>query len=69
MDFVRVPAGKFVMGSKADNQQAGVCERPQHTVEIPYDYYIGRYPVTNAQFAKFVAVTKYKFDQGDRQKN
>lgn len=60
MEFVRVPAGKFIMGSNdRDN------ERPQHTGEISYDFWIGKYPVTNGQFAQFVAATKYQFDQGD----
>ena len=36
-------------------------EKPQHTVEIPYDYWLARYPVTNEQFAKFVKETAYKF--------
>jgi formylglycine-generating enzyme required for sulfatase activity len=43
MEFVRVPAGKFLMGS--ENGDAN--EKPQHTVVIPYDYWIARYPVTN----------------------
>jgi formylglycine-generating enzyme required for sulfatase activity len=63
MDFVRVPAGKFLMGSTADNKLARDNECPQHTVEIPYDYWSGRYPVTNAQFARFVTASEYKFHQ------
>ena len=49
MEFVEVPAGKFVMGS---NDQED--EKPQHTVDIPYDYYMARFPVTNAQYAAYV---------------
>ena len=67
MDFVRVPAGKFLMGSTADNKWAHDHEKPQHTVEIPYDYWIGKYPVTNEQFARFVSASGYKFDQGQWQ--
>jgi iron(II)-dependent oxidoreductase len=59
VDFVRIPAGKFLMGSKVDNQSALDSEKPQHTVEIPYDYWMARYPVTNDQFAKFVEATQY----------
>ncbi|HLF27884.1 MAG TPA: SUMF1/EgtB/PvdO family nonheme iron enzyme [Anaerolineae bacterium] len=59
IEFVRVPAGKFVMGSKDDNRLAFDAEKPQYTVEIPYDYWIARYPVTNAQFAAFVEATQY----------
>lgn len=60
MEFVRVPAGKFLMGSQDDNELADNDERPQHVVEIPYDYWIGRYPVTNEQFARFVETSAYK---------
>jgi len=49
MEFCLVPAGMFWMGSEeyAD-------ERPVHQVNIPYDYWIARYPVTVAQFRAFV---------------
>ena len=67
-EFVRVPAGKFLMGSKNNNKLAFDNERPQHTVKIPYDYWIGKYPVTNEQFAQFVATAQYQFDQGDWQR-
>jgi formylglycine-generating enzyme required for sulfatase activity len=61
MEFVRVPAGKFLMGSKDDNKWAWDDEKPQHAVEIPYDYWMARYPVTNDQFARFIEETAYKF--------
>jgi formylglycine-generating enzyme required for sulfatase activity/DNA-binding CsgD family transcriptional regulator len=64
IEFVRVPAGQFIMGSKADNRLAYDDEKPQHTVEIPYDYWMARYPVTKEQFSVFVAEMNYKFDQG-----
>jgi formylglycine-generating enzyme required for sulfatase activity len=54
--WIEIPAGKFVMGSDKGRDD----ERPQHTIEIPYTYKIARYPVTNAEFAKFVNATKYK---------
>ena len=56
--WVKIPAGKFVMGSKPDNKWATDDEKPQHTVEIPYDYLIARTPVTNAQFREFAEVRK-----------
>ena len=64
IEFVRVPKGKFLMGSKNDNLLAFEEEKPQHTVKIPYDYWIARYPVTNEQFADFVEATQYKFEWG-----
>jgi hypothetical protein len=49
IEFVEVSAGKFVMGSR-DHED----EKPQHFVSIPYVYYIGRFPITNAQYAAYV---------------
>ena len=48
IDFVEVPAGKFLMGSNDESD-----EKPQHLVNIPYDYYVGRFPITNAQYAAY----------------
>jgi formylglycine-generating enzyme required for sulfatase activity len=62
IEFVRVPKGKFIMGSKDDNKLAWDNEKPQHTVEIPYDYWIARYPVMNEQFAAFVQATKHQHE-------
>ncbi len=59
LEFVRVPPGSFLMGSRGGDELAFSDERPQHTVEIPYEYWIGRFPVTNAQFAAFVEATGY----------
>ena len=54
MEFIRIPAGKFLMGSDPKkDREAYPSEQPQHTVELP-EYWIGRAPVTNAQYAAFV---------------
>jgi formylglycine-generating enzyme required for sulfatase activity len=58
VEFIRIPAGSFVMGSAADNALASEAERPQHTVEIAYDYWLARCPVTNEQFARFIDATQ-----------
>jgi formylglycine-generating enzyme required for sulfatase activity len=44
LGFVRIPAGSFVMGEGKEEQ----------TLEIAYDYWLARYPVTVAQFRDFV---------------
>ncbi|MFZ1240642.1 MAG: SUMF1/EgtB/PvdO family nonheme iron enzyme, partial [Anaerolineae bacterium] len=59
MEFCFVPAGPFWMGSK-DDPDADENEQPQHRLGIPYGYWIGRYPVTNAQFGEFVAAGGYR---------
>lgn len=60
MQFCHVPAGAFLMGSTDADEMAYDDEKPQHEVVIPYDYWIARYPVTNAQFALFVEAGGYK---------
>lgn len=55
MALVYVPAGPFLMGSdKARDPQALDDELPQHEVSLP-GYWIGKYPVTVAQFREFAA--------------
>jgi formylglycine-generating enzyme required for sulfatase activity len=60
LEFVRVPQGEFLMGSEDDDELAWPDEKPQHTFEIPYDYWMGRFSVTNAQFGTFVRSTSYE---------
>lgn len=60
LELVRVPAGEFLMGSdKAKDKRAHEDELPQHRVYLD-EYFIGKYPVTVAQFAAFVKATNYK---------
>lgn len=56
IEFVKVPAGKFLMGSGNKDKNAGNDEKPQHTVDLPYEYFMGRFPVTNEQYAAYVRV-------------
>ena len=50
IEFMRVSAGKFLMGS--NNGESN--EKPQHMVEIPYDYWMARFPITNEQYNVYV---------------
>jgi formylglycine-generating enzyme required for sulfatase activity len=59
IEFVRVPKGNFVMGSKYDNTLAYESEKPQHTVEITYDYWMAKFILTNSQFAEFIKTTNH----------
>ncbi|MEZ4679776.1 MAG: SUMF1/EgtB/PvdO family nonheme iron enzyme [Caldilineaceae bacterium] len=64
MQFCYVPAGPLRMGSKKGNGPgedplAYEDEEPQHELDLPDAYWLGRYPVTNAQFAEFVAAGGY----------
>lgn len=62
MEFMRVPAGKFLMGSTNENKSAYDNESPQHIVDIPYDYLMARFPITNVQFTLF---TKHVFEKSN----
>jgi formylglycine-generating enzyme required for sulfatase activity len=55
MEFCRIPAGAFLMGSEeGKDSQAEDDEKPQSSIDIPYDYWMTRFPVTNEQYNEFV---------------
>ncbi|HEC18734.1 MAG TPA: formylglycine-generating enzyme family protein [Gammaproteobacteria bacterium] len=54
---VTIPAGEFLMGT--DSPRADDYNRPQHRVFLP-EYQIDKYPVTQAEYAKFVMETKHR---------
>jgi formylglycine-generating enzyme required for sulfatase activity len=60
MEFCYVPAGAFVMGSFDD--EALNAELPLHEVNLPYHYWLARFPVTRAQYAEFVHYSGYDVD-------
>jgi formylglycine-generating enzyme required for sulfatase activity len=60
IDWVEVPPGPFVMGSKEDDSSWG-DERPQFTCDlIAKPYRVSRYPITVAQFRCFVEARGYE---------
>ena len=58
MQFCYVPADPFWMGSGDEDDLADDDEKPQHELSLD-DYWIGQYPVTNAQFDAFVRAGGY----------
>jgi formylglycine-generating enzyme required for sulfatase activity len=72
--MVRIPAGKFLMGTTEELAQRLVreqdgkdkerweewfeLEQPQHTVELS-EYSIGKYPITNREYQAFVSDIGY----------
>jgi uncharacterized protein (TIGR02996 family) len=50
MRFVLIPAGTFRMGSPDDEAGRNDDEGPVHAVEISRPFYLGVYPVTQAQW-------------------
>lgn len=55
--MVTVPAGEFLMGSADGDGYAQ--ERPQHRLSLD-TFQIAKYPVTNGQYARFVAATGHR---------
>jgi formylglycine-generating enzyme required for sulfatase activity len=61
LGFVRISPGAFFMGSNLEkDREASENEQEQHKLEIPYEYYMGRYPVTIAQYEFFVEQSGYQ---------
>jgi len=61
MEFVLIPAGKFVMGSKDDEAGRFPNEGPQHEVTIGRPFYIGKYEVTQRQYEKLMGENRDQF--------
>ena len=58
MDFVRLPAGRFRMGSPEGVGHSS--EHPRHEVALSKPLYMGKTPVTMGEFRAFVRATGYK---------
>jgi formylglycine-generating enzyme required for sulfatase activity len=57
-ETVRIPAGSFLMGSTDEDDCALDIEKPQNPVELS-EYYIGKYPLTNAEYQIFLGETRH----------
>ncbi len=51
--YVRIPAGKFMMGCGMDDDECFVTEFPQHEEQVPRDYWLGQTEVTNDAYRRF----------------
>jgi formylglycine-generating enzyme required for sulfatase activity len=47
--FMRIPKGEFWMGNDGSDD-----ESPRHCVEVPNDFWLAKYPVTNNQYRRFL---------------
>lgn len=56
-EMVAIPEGPFAMGT--DSARSDAQNRPLHTVHLPA-YQIDKYPVTQAEYAKFIVATKHR---------
>lgn len=60
LNFVKIPASEFTMGSnRSRDRDAHDDEMPAQRLLVS-DYFIMRYPVTNAQYARFMQGTGHR---------
>ena len=57
LEMVAIPGGEFVMGSPANEPERYNSESPQHSVTVP-GFFMGRYPITQAQWRVVVALPR-----------
>jgi len=50
LDLALIPKGTFIMGSPENEERRDSDESPQHEVNFPRDFYMGRYTITQAQW-------------------
>jgi len=55
MEFLSLPAGRFMMGAAPEEDGAYADESPQHTVIIDKDIWLGKYEVTQAQWQRVMS--------------
>ncbi|NES71623.1 MAG: SUMF1/EgtB/PvdO family nonheme iron enzyme, partial [Okeania sp. SIO2D1] len=65
LEMVKIPAGRFLMGSPETEPQRRDSESPQHYVEVP-EFFIGKYPVTQAQWQAVIGNTPSSFKGANR---
>jgi len=54
MEFVRIPAGVFLMGCSPGDDECSNDEKPAHQVRITKAFEMGKFPVTQAQWEEVV---------------
>ena len=63
MEFVWIPAGRFLMGSPEEEEGRGLDER-QHQVRISEGFWIGKYEVTQGECEALMGTNPSKFSSG-----
>ncbi|MCV3212499.1 SUMF1/EgtB/PvdO family nonheme iron enzyme, partial [Plectonema radiosum NIES-515] len=61
LEMVAIPGGQFLMGSPENELQRRDSESPQHTVTVQ-PFFMGKFPVTQAQWAAVAVLEKVKID-------
>ena len=62
--MVIIESGNFIKGSPLSDQGSRDDERPQHQVDIGYDFAVGKYEVTRIEYERFVQSTGHDSSGG-----
>ena len=65
MEFMRVAAGRFQMGSGEDTREAIDAEKPRHEVTISRPFCLGRFEVTQQQWEAVMGSNPYELDRSN----
>ncbi|NEO56112.1 MAG: SUMF1/EgtB/PvdO family nonheme iron enzyme [Okeania sp. SIO3B5] len=65
LEMVKIPAGRFLMGSPETEVKRRYSESPQHYVEVP-EFFMGKYPVTQAQWEAVMGYNPSYFKDANR---
>jgi formylglycine-generating enzyme required for sulfatase activity len=68
-EMVVIPPGTFCMGSPDAETGRTEDEGPMHEVHIRYTFAVSRYPITRAEWKRFVRYTDHKDDTENREDN
>ena len=65
-EMVYIPAGRFTMGALEDDRDAYVSERPRRLVTLTEDFWMGKYPVTQALWEGVMGFNRSVFQTANR---
>jgi formylglycine-generating enzyme required for sulfatase activity len=65
MEFLTIPAGRFMMGSPETDIEAPDFEKPQHQVTISRPFMLGRIEVTQANWEALLGENPYERDRSN----
>ena len=65
LQMVAIPGGILMMGAPELEEGSSDSQRPQHRVDLP-TFYMGKNPVTQAQYAAVMGTSPAYFQGGDR---
>jgi len=61
IEMLLIPPGEFVMGKSENDDEAHENELPAHQVKLTTAFYLGRYEVTQQQYARVTKLTPSRF--------